>query len=51
MTKPIPPEVKRPPLKFEDDPIELTGNVEMSYFLFIVSLLMAVTVGFLLGVK
>lgn len=51
MEKPIPPEVKRPPLKFEDDPIELTGNVEMSYFLFIVSLLMAVAVGFLLGVR
>ena len=51
MKKPVPPPTPRPPIQFDDDPIELTGSVEMSYFLFIVSLLMAMAIGFLLGVR
>ena len=51
MEKPIPSPAPRPPIQFDDEPIELTGNVEMSYFLFIVSLIMAMAIGFLLGVK
>ena len=51
MKKPVPPPAPRPPIQFDNEPIELTGNVEMSYFLFIVSLLMAMAIGFLLEVK
>jgi len=51
MNKPVPPPAPRPPIQFDDEPIEPTCNVEMSYFLFILSLLMAMAIGFLLGVK